>query len=97
MRSLIPWHNSSQLRTTIKTIQESKLSTLKTMVNLGSELYMKAVVWVALCDCGPAHSLRACRPDSSKIFVDVGLNCHVEFTLDEALAFIDKKEDHLST
>ncbi len=38
---------------------------------------------------------RLYRPDTSKIFVQVGLGFHVEFTLPEALAFIDKKEEHL--
>lgn len=31
------------------------------------------------------------RPDPSRIYVNVGLGFHVELTLQEALAFIDKK------
>ena len=32
------------------------------------------------------------RPDTSRVFVNVGLGFHVEFTLPEAIEFIDKKE-----
>jgi hypothetical protein len=32
-------------------------------------------------------------PDASRIFVNVGLGFHVEFTLEEALRFIESKEE----
>ena len=35
------------------------------------------------------------RPDTSRIFVQVGFGFYVEFTLDEALRFIGKKEKQL--
>ena len=35
-------------------------------------------------------------PDTSRIFVDVGLGFHAEFTLDEALCFIDSVETRLN-
>jgi prefoldin subunit 5 len=35
-------------------------------------------------------------PDTSHVFVNVGLGFHVEFTLQEALAFIELKETHLA-
>jgi len=38
-----------------------------------------------------------CRPDPSKIFVCVGFGFFVEFTLTEALSFIDKKCTHLTS
>ena len=36
------------------------------------------------------------RPDASKIFVFVGYGFFVEFTLDEALRFIDKRNKFLT-
>ncbi|KAL9661381.1 hypothetical protein QQ045_026205 [Rhodiola kirilowii] len=35
-------------------------------------------------------------PDTSRIFVDVGLGFHVEFTLSEALKFISTREEKLA-
>jgi prefoldin subunit 5 len=35
-------------------------------------------------------------PDTSKVIVNVSLGIHVEFSLTEALEFIDKKENHLN-
>lgn len=35
------------------------------------------------------------RPDTRYIYVNVGFGFHVQFTLDEAKAFIVKKEAHL--
>ena len=40
--------------------------------------------------------LLAFSPDTSRIFVDVGLGFHAEFTLDEALSFIDSVETRLN-
>lgn len=37
-----------------------------------------------------------CRPDTSHIFVDVGLGFHVEFTRSEALNFTATKEEQIS-
>ena len=36
------------------------------------------------------------RPDASKIFIQVGFGFFVEFTLPEAVKFIDKKVKHLT-
>ena len=36
------------------------------------------------------------RPDASRIYVQVGFGFFVEFTLEEALKFIEKKVAHLS-
>eukprot|EP00026_Physarum_polycephalum_P020749 Phypoly_transcript_23533.p1 GENE.Phypoly_transcript_23533~~Phypoly_transcript_23533.p1 ORF type:complete len:158 (+),score=24.35 Phypoly_transcript_23533:26-475(+) len=69
-----------ELKSNITLLQENKLSSMNTKINLGSEFYMQAKV-----------------PDTSKIFVNVGLGFHVEFTLPEAIAFIDKKEAALTT
>ena len=35
------------------------------------------------------------RPDTKYIYVNVGFGFHVQFTLDEAKNFIDKKEQQL--
>jgi prefoldin alpha subunit len=69
----------SDLAKNIKLLQEQKLTKLRTMINLGSEVYGQAEV-----------------PDATKIFVDIGLGFHAEFTLDEALEFISAKDKLLS-
>ena len=38
---------------------------------------------------------RVCRPDTRRIFVDVGLGFHVEFTWSEALSYITQREEKL--
>ena len=35
------------------------------------------------------------RPSTEFVFVNVGLNFQIQFTIDEALKFIEKKESHL--
>lgn len=37
------------------------------------------------------------RPDTSFVFVKIGLGFHAEMTLDEAVAFVDKMEVHLNS
>lgn len=36
------------------------------------------------------------RPDTTRIFVDVGLGFHVEFTWSEALKYISAREEKLA-
>jgi len=55
-------------------VQERGQGELRTMVDLGAQVYCQAEV-----------------PDTSHIFVNVGLGFHAELTLDEALAFAEKK------
>ncbi|XP_024359907.1 uncharacterized protein [Physcomitrium patens] len=69
----------SDLAKNIILLQEQKLTKLRTMINLGSELYGQAEV-----------------PDATRIFVNIGLGFHAEFTLDEALGFIVEKDKMLS-
>uniref|UniRef100_A0A7N0V7R9 Protein UXT homolog n=1 Tax=Kalanchoe fedtschenkoi TaxID=63787 RepID=A0A7N0V7R9_KALFE len=69
----------SDLRSNIQRLEENNVTNLKTMVNLGSEVYAKAEV-----------------PDTSRIFVDVGLGFHVEFTWSEALKYISMREEKLA-
>lgn len=37
-----------------------------------------------------------CRPDTRRVFVDIGLGFHVEFTWSEALDFISVREARLT-
>ncbi|XP_075518462.1 uncharacterized protein LOC142552633 isoform X1 [Primulina tabacum] len=68
----------SDLKRNIENLEKNSVTSLRTMVNLGSEVYMQADV-----------------PDTSHIFVDVGLGFHVEFTRSEALNFIGTKEEQI--
>eukprot|EP01100_Stratorugosa_tubuloviscum_P015372 TRINITY_DN8790_c0_g1_i1.p1 TRINITY_DN8790_c0_g1~~TRINITY_DN8790_c0_g1_i1.p1 ORF type:complete len:161 (+),score=58.73 TRINITY_DN8790_c0_g1_i1:50-532(+) len=47
-------------------------------------------------EIGPNYYVQAIIEDTTKIFVNVGLGFHVEFTLPEALKFIDKKTQLIS-
>lgn len=69
----------SDLAKNIKLLQEQKMTKMRTMINLGSEVYAQAEV-----------------PDATRLFVDIGLGFHAEFTLDEALEFISAKDKVLS-
>ncbi|KAF9927898.1 hypothetical protein FBU30_002785 [Linnemannia zychae] len=46
-------------------------------------------------DLGSNFYVQAKIPDTKYIFVNVGFGFHAELTLDEALVFIKKKEEHL--
>ncbi|KAL6577776.1 hypothetical protein OROMI_010104 [Orobanche minor] len=70
---------SSDLRRNIENLEKNTVTSLRTLVNLGSEVYMQADV-----------------PDTRRIFVDVGLGFHVEFTWSEALNFIATREEKIS-
>nr|XP_048318069.1 protein UXT homolog isoform X3 [Ziziphus jujuba var. spinosa] len=67
------------LRRNIENLEKNSVTSLRTLVNLGSEVYMQADV-----------------PDTKRIFVDVGLGFHVEFTWSEALNYISLREEKLS-
>ncbi|KAF5443381.1 hypothetical protein F2P56_035940 [Juglans regia] len=69
----------SDLRRNIENLEKNSVTSLRTMVNLGSEVYMQADV-----------------PDTQRIFVDIGLGFHVEFTWSEALNFISLREEKLA-
>ncbi len=87
--------SSLELKSSIELLQANKVTSMKTMVDLGCDFYMKAKVYEFFFHHS-ITSLNLNRPDISKIFVLVGLGFHVEFTLPEALAFVDKKEQILS-
>ncbi|KAJ0037263.1 hypothetical protein Pint_23573 [Pistacia integerrima] len=69
----------SDLRRNIENFEKNSVTSLRTLVNLGSEVYMQADV-----------------ADTQRIFVDVGLGFHVEFTWSEALNYISQREEKLS-
>ncbi|XP_055800802.1 uncharacterized protein LOC129869897 isoform X6 [Solanum dulcamara] len=69
----------SDLRSNIENLEKNSVTNLKTLVNIGSEVYVQADV-----------------PDSTHIFVDVGLGFHVEFTWSEALNYISAREEKLA-
>ncbi|KAI8013852.1 hypothetical protein LOK49_LG05G02813 [Camellia lanceoleosa] len=70
---------SSDLRKSIENLEKNSVTSLRTLVNLGSEVYMQADV-----------------PDTRRIFVDIGLGFHVEFTWSEALNYIIAREEKLA-
>ncbi|KAG0476567.1 hypothetical protein HPP92_013408 [Vanilla planifolia] len=67
------------LKRNIQNLEINGVTSLRTMINLGSEVYMQADV-----------------PDTSHIFVDIGMGFHAEFTWTEALEFISVKEARLA-
>ncbi|XP_055810006.1 uncharacterized protein LOC129880136 [Solanum dulcamara] len=69
----------SDLRSNIENLEKNSVTNLKTLVNIGSEVYVQADV-----------------PDTTHIFVDVGLGFHVEFTWSEALNYISAREEKLA-
>ncbi|EGG24149.1 prefoldin alpha subunit family protein [Cavenderia fasciculata] len=68
-----------ELKSNIELMIENDMKELKTMMNIGSECYVKAKVY-----------------DTSKIFVNIGMGVSVQYTLGEAIEFINKKEDYLN-
>ncbi|BFG16739.1 protein UXT homolog [Prunus yedoensis var. nudiflora] len=69
----------SDLRNNIENLEKNSVTSLRTLVNLGSEVYMQADV-----------------PDTRRIFVDIGLGFHVEFTWSEALNYISQREEKIA-
>ena len=51
---------------------------------------------VCVGDTNDTMFVVSCRPDTSHIMVYVGYGFYVEFTLSEALKFIEKKVSHLT-
>ena len=66
-----------ELRNNVQMLLEQKRTSLKTMVNLGSDFYVQAKV-----------------PDTSSIYVNIGLGFHAQMTLEEAAAFCTQREAH---
>ncbi|CAO3635054.1 unnamed protein product [Cunninghamella blakesleeana] len=48
-----------------------------------------------MVDSGSQFYAQAIVPDTSFIYVNVGFGFHVQFTLEEAISFIKKKEEKL--
>ncbi|MED6106770.1 hypothetical protein PIB30_007430 [Stylosanthes scabra] len=69
----------TDLRRNIENLEKNSITSLRTLVNLGSEVYLQAEV-----------------TNTQRIFVDVGLGFHVEFTWSEALNYIQKREERIA-
>ncbi|CAO3610329.1 unnamed protein product [Cunninghamella echinulata] len=74
--------NLKLLKSQIEMIQKGGHKELKTMVDLDINFMLK--LWC-----------KTLFPDTTYIYVNVGFGFHVQFTLNEAIAFIDKKEQRL--
>merc|ERR1712150_311655 len=48
-----------------------------------------------MVELGCQFYAKALVPDTSKIFIDVGLGFHLEMPLEDAVEFLDRKEEHL--
>ncbi|KAI8143846.1 Prefoldin alpha-like protein [Fennellomyces sp. T-0311] len=73
----------------------SEYQKLKTQIELIQEHDMSEMK--TMVDLGTQFYVQAHVPDTQYIYVNVGFGFHVQFTLDEAKAFIDKKEKHLQS
>ncbi|KAI4328493.1 hypothetical protein L6164_020844 [Bauhinia variegata] len=69
----------SDLRRNIENLEKNSVTSLRTLVDIGSEVYLQAEV-----------------PDTQRIFVDIGLGFHVEFTWSEALNYITQREEKIA-
>ncbi|SAM04581.1 hypothetical protein [Absidia glauca] len=69
-----------------------KLKSQIEMIQQGEHKELKTMV-----DLGSQFYAQAHIPDTTYIYVNVGFGFHVQFTLDEAKAFIDKKERRLQS
>eukprot|EP01116_Phalansterium_solitarium_P001316 TRINITY_DN11101_c0_g1_i1.p1 TRINITY_DN11101_c0_g1~~TRINITY_DN11101_c0_g1_i1.p1 ORF type:complete len:168 (+),score=66.16 TRINITY_DN11101_c0_g1_i1:118-621(+) len=68
-----------ELASKISVVQDNKLNSFKSLVNLGSDFFVQAKV-----------------PETSMVFVNVGMQLHVEMTLPEAQAFAADKQLQLT-
>ena len=77
-------------------IREQQLKTVDTLVNLGSDHFVQARVYVLWMWLGRIlGSYNMYRPDTSSIFIEVGLGFHAEFQLDEVDDYIEQKTKYL--
>ncbi|KAI8099465.1 Prefoldin alpha-like protein [Halteromyces radiatus] len=75
------------------TISEyQKLKSQIELIQKGEHKELKTMV-----DLGSQFYVQAHVPDTTYIYVNVGFGFHVQFTLDEAKVFIDKKEQRLQS
>ena len=90
------WISSNELYTTITVMKQTSLVDVNAQVNLGNNFFVQAVMYVGCRMSTSAFCITfdsMCSPDARMVFVDVGVGgFHVEFTLDEAMVFISKKQ-----
>ncbi|KAJ3225959.1 hypothetical protein HDU81_007567 [Chytriomyces hyalinus] len=76
--------------------QTSEYLKLKAHIELIQTQNMDDIPMRAMVNVGCDFFMQAEVEDTDNIFVNVGLDCHVRFTLEEALGFIDRKEKQLT-
>ncbi|KAL1930793.1 hypothetical protein VTP01DRAFT_10955 [Rhizomucor pusillus] len=93
---------NTKLKPNLKTVLDARDETfnmiseyqkLRTQIELIKEHDLKELK--TMVDLGAQFYVQAHVPETKFIYVNVGFGFHVQFTLDEALAFIDKKEKKL--
>eukprot|EP00007_Cunea_sp_BSH-02190019_P001356 CAMPEP_0174244794 /NCGR_PEP_ID=MMETSP0417-20130205/36678_1 /TAXON_ID=242541 /ORGANISM="Mayorella sp, Strain BSH-02190019" /LENGTH=149 /DNA_ID=CAMNT_0015324519 /DNA_START=28 /DNA_END=474 /DNA_ORIENTATION=+ len=85
-------HTLAQRETIYKTISEYlKLKNNLELIQAENLSKLKALVNLG-ADC----FVQAKVPDTTYVYVHIGLGFHCQFTLDEAIEFIGKREAHLS-
>mmetsp|Transcript_26787 Transcript_26787/g.37387 ORF Transcript_26787/g.37387 Transcript_26787/m.37387 type:complete len:164 (-) Transcript_26787:141-632(-) len=98
------FHNivETKLKVTLKSVLEARdkifdehSEYIKLRNNIAVIRESKQTELESLVNLGSEFYSQAVVPDPSRIVVDVGLTLHVEFTLDEAIEFCKKKEEHL--
>mmetsp|Transcript_44518 Transcript_44518/g.71552 ORF Transcript_44518/g.71552 Transcript_44518/m.71552 type:complete len:162 (+) Transcript_44518:101-586(+) len=98
------FHNivETKLKVTLKSVLEARdkifdehSEYIKLRNNIAVVRESKQTELESLVNLGSEFYSQAVVPDPSRIVVDVGLTLHVEFTLDEAIEFCKKKEEHL--
>ncbi|KAI8366042.1 Prefoldin subunit-domain-containing protein [Radiomyces spectabilis] len=95
---------SLTLKPNLKTVLDARDNTLsklsdyqklKTQIEMMQTHNLKELK--TMVDLGSQFYVQAHVPDTTYIYVNVGFGFHVQFTLDEALAFIEKKEKRLES
>mmetsp|Transcript_5338 Transcript_5338/g.7353 ORF Transcript_5338/g.7353 Transcript_5338/m.7353 type:complete len:163 (+) Transcript_5338:73-561(+) len=69
---------------------------LKSHIQILKERQLKSQPYCAMVHFGQGFHLKGVADDVSSIFVNIGLDYHVQLTLNEADKFIQKKQQHLS-
>ena len=96
-----------ELRNNMTMVQDQQRRSLKTMVDLGCNFYVQARMYARAAKARSAQVLAVListhgrgallgRPDTSWVYVDVGLGFHAQMTPAEAIAFSTQREGKLT-
>jgi prefoldin alpha subunit len=77
-RLYVSMTENTKLRNNILLLQEQKLDSIRTMVHLGSQVFVQADV-----------------PDTSAVYISIGLGFHLSFSLPEAVSHLSSAESSL--